>query len=137
MAFRTKGFGLKENHKVTVNEHVPDFAYVVPETVESRDVWLVDRIGQTIGDLRCEHLERVPTTPAPRVSHGRLTPVSSPAEVIQDLSNVANLLYELRGPCNTTSFLFAELAKLERKMAREAFTGSGIRIPTIRHWEAI
>jgi hypothetical protein len=49
-----------------------------------------------------------------------------------NLSNVANLLYELRGPLQYNfRKKFVLSAELERKMAREQFTGSGIRIPII------
>jgi len=49
-----------------------------------------------------------------------------------DLSNVANLLYELRGPLQYNyRKKYVLSAELERNMAREQFTGSGIRIPVI------
>lgn len=49
-----------------------------------------------------------------------------------NLSNIANLLYELRGPLQTNfRKKYVLSAELQRKMSREQFTGSGIRIPVI------
>ena len=49
-----------------------------------------------------------------------------------NLSNVANLLYELRGPLQYNFRKKYPLsAELQRKMAREQFSGSGIRIPVV------